>query len=402
MAASPTYILKTLWPQKRVENLVYPEHPFFAMLPKHRDFFGENMYLAVRGADSQGRSAVFSTAQSQASAHSGVRFLLTRAADYQVCRLSTESILAAKNDKGALVKNLDTEIESGLNNLTKTLAVNLFKGRSGQIGATASDPGTGTTFTLANINDVTAFEVGMVIQFHSSVTAAARAGGTRTVSAVNRDTGVITVSAAIDAAVGSGDVVIPYGDAYADNSNAYVKVTGLDDWLPSSAPDSTAFFGVDRSVDTVRYGGLRFDGSALNPEEALIGGLSRLAREGGSPDRMIVNHLDLRNIQMALGSKAVYEPVDVGGIGFSSVVVAGPKGKVALVADQDCTSGAGFALEMKTWGLYSLEDCPMIQDLDGAKLDRVYNADQWEARLCYFAQLGCTAPGHNARITLPT
>lgn len=396
-------ILKTLWPQSRVKNLVYPDHALLAWLPKHEDFYGENMYLTVRHADTQGRSAKFSTAQSNAGNFQGVRFLLTRVSDYQVCVLSTEAILAAKKDKGALIKTLDTEIESGLNNISKSLAVSLVKGKSGVLGTLASDPGTGTTFTLSNIHDITNFENGMKIQFHASATAAARAGGTRTVSAVNRDTGVVTVSAAIDAAVGSSDLVIAEGDAYADNSNTYVKCSGLDDWFPSTAPSGgDSHFGVDRSVDPTRLAGVRVDGSALNPEEALLALFSRLGREGGRPDAMFVNHLDLRNVMMALGSKATYKPIELGGVGFTAVSVMGPKGEVALIADQDITSGSGFALSKSSMGLYSLEGCPMIQDLDGNKLSRVYNADQQEVRICYFAQLGCDAPGHNGRLTFPS
>jgi hypothetical protein len=44
----------------------------------------------------------------------------------------------------------------------------------------------------------------------------------------------------------------------------------------------------------------------------------------------------------------------------------------------------------------------MILDLDGNKLSRVYNADLWEARICYFAQVGCEAPGYNATVVMPS
>lgn len=397
-------ILKTLWPQSRVENMVYKDHPLLAMLAKDEGFYGENLVLAVRYADTQGRSADFATAQSNAGSFAARKFILTRAKDYQVVSLETEAILASEKDKGALIKVLDTEMTSGMNNISKSLATAVYRGQSGALAQTASDPGTGTTIALANINDVTSFEVGMKIVFAATKTGALRAGGSRTISAVDRDTGAIEVSAAIDAAVGSGDYIFAEGDA-ANNTGVPKKVSGMDDWLPSAAPTvggGDSFFGVDRSVDPTRLAGLRFDASGLNPEEAVVAALSRQAREGGSPSHLFLNHLDFRNVEISLGSKVVYEPMQVGGIGFNGLKVIGPKGPVRVIADQDCPQGTGFSLDMSTWKLYSLKKCPQVIDLDGNELRREAAADRFEARIAYWAQLGCVAPGFNARVTMPT
>lgn len=397
------YILKRLWPQKRVDNTVYQDHAFLAMLAKDESFYGEDLVLAVRHGDTQGRSATFATAQANISNHVGKKFTLTRASDYQLVSLSTEAILAAKNDKGALIRNLDTEMDSGMNNISKSLAVSLYRGRSGYIGQLASDPGTATSFTLKNINDVTSFEVDMKIVFAATKTGANRAGGARTISAVNRDTGVITVSAALDAALDADDYVFCEGDN-ANGSGSGLKVTGLEDWLPDTAPavgGGDSFFGVDRSVDPTRLAGLRIDVSGLNPEEALVTVFSRQSREGGRPSHFFTNHLDYRNIEISLGSKVVYETHSVGEIGFNTIKVMGPKGPVAVIADQDCRSARGYSLDMRSCKLYSLEKCPMILDLDGNKLSREASADRWEARIAYFAQLGFTNPGANANASLP-
>ena len=397
-------ILKTLWPQSRVENMVYKDHPLLAMLAKDEGFYGENLVLAVRYADTQGRSADFATAQSNAGSFAARKFILTRAKDYQVVSLETEAILASEKDKGALIKVLDTEMTSGMNNISKSLATAVYRGQSGALAQTASDPGTGTTIALANINDVTSFEVGMKIVFAATKTGALRAGGSRTISAVDRDTGAIEVSAAIDAAVGSGDYIFAEGDA-ANNTGVPKKVSGMDDWLPSAAPTvggGDSFFGVDRSVDPTRLAGLRFDASGLNPEEAVVAALSRQAREGGSPSHLFLNHLDFRNVEISLGSKVVYEPMQVGGIGFNGLKVIGPKGPVRVFAGQDCPHGTGFSLDMSTWKLYSLKKCPQVIDLDGNELRREAAADRFEARIAYWAQLGCVAPGFNARVTMPT
>ncbi len=391
------YILKTLWPQRRVDNAIYKRHALLAMLPKSEEFYGENLVLAARYADSQGRSAAFATAQAAAGNHAGVRFYLTRAADYQVVSLTTEAILASKNDKGALIKNLDTEMASGMNNIAKSLAVSLYRGKSGYLGVIGAI--TATTITLSNINDVTSFEVGMVLYAFT-----AKSGGsahatpaTATITGVDRDTGILTFGAGTFTGTNwiPNDFVFPNGDRGA-------KVSGLEDWLPETTPAAAeSFFSVDRSVDATRLAGLRIDCSGLNPEEAVVTALSRLGREGGSPDYFFVNHLDYRNIEISLGSKVCYEDLSVGEIGFRAISLHGPAGAVKLLADQDCPSGVGYGLEMDTWKLYSLEKCPQILDMDGNKLSRTYNADSWEARIAYWAQLGCRNPGLNARVVMP-
>lgn len=393
------YFLKTLWPQDRVENLVYEDNPFLAMVPKSEEFYGENMYLALKYADSMGRSATFSTAQSNKNPHKGVRFLLTRGHDYSLFSIENEAILAAKKDKGALVRSLDTEIEAAMNSITRSLAIALFKDASGSRGTLASDPGTGTSLTLANINDITNFEVGMKIVFAATATGSLRAGGSRTISALDRDLGTITVSAAMDAAVGSGDHVIAEGDAA--NGSSTILPTGLLGWLPSTAPDSTAFFGVDRSPDTVRLGGLRIDISALNPEEGLVTVLQRQCREGGKPSHMFVNPVDGRNVQVALGSKCDTEYMEVGEVGFTAIRVNGPKGVVRLFSDLNCPAGRAFSLTMKTWKFYSLGKAPMLIEADELRLLRESSADAFEGRIAYYGNLGCTAPGWNANVTMP-
>jgi len=402
------YILKTLWPQTRIQNTVYKDHALLAMVPKSEQFYGENMVIAVRYADTQGRSASFSTAQAAAGAHAGKRFYLTRAADYQVVSLTTEAILASKNDRGALIRNLDTEMQSGMNNIGKSLATALFRGQSGylaRLGTVAA-----SSLTLANINDVSSFEVGMVLVAASTKTAANRSTpATATITSVNRDTGVLgfatnTFSGTNWSSAAGGDYVFASGDN-ANNSGSGNKVSGLEDWLPATAPSaSESFFQVDRSTDATRLAGLRIDVSALNPEEGLITVLSRLGREGGRPDHAFANHLDFRNIEFQLGSKVVYKQMQVGEIGFTGIeVVSGSgRGVCTLLADQDCPAGTLYALQMDTWKLHSLEGCPQVLDLDGNKLSRVYNADQWEARICYFAQLACDAPGYNATVIMPS
>lgn len=429
--SSLQYGLKSLWPQDRIINEVYPDHPFLAMIPKDENFLGDGIFLALRTADTQGRSANFGVAQAiaqgaatpagipaNAGSQQGRRFFITRNSDYQIFSVTTEAIKTAK-DEGALIDGLDVEMASALNNISKSLAVSLFRGRSGALGTVGAR--TATTFTLANPNDVTSFEVGMALVASASATGANRAGltnalsftglGTNTVvfvSAVDRDTGVISLTGngAVDITAGAtpwtvNDTVFAAGDN-ANGSGDGNKVTGLADWIPSATPGATPFFGVDRSVDPTRLGGLRVDGTSRTPEEALMALLNRQCREGGKPSHIFLNHADFLNLQIALGGKVVMEYMANGTIGFEALQVRGPKGPVRLYTDQDCPAGRGYSLQMDTWKLYSAGGAPMLQDIDGNVLSREPSADRYEGRMCYYAQTGCEAPGFNATIALPT
>lgn len=395
--ANSAYILKTLWPQSRVENTVYQDHPFLAMVPKSEGFHGENMVIAVRYADSQGRSASFSAAQAMIGNHQGIKFTLTRVPDYQLVSLATEAILAAENDKGALIRNLDTEMASGYNNLSASLARALQGNGKGAVGRRGSV--SGSTLTMKNLSDIAKIEKGMQLGASGTDGGALRGSPSYiTVTAVDRDAGTFTFSGSI-ASFADDDYLFPRGDGANGSSN--VRVSGLPAWLPAAAPTSgDSFFGADRSVDATRLAGLRIDISDLAPEEGLVTVLSKQSREGGRPSHLFTNHLDFRNIEISLQSKVVYEPLSVGGVGFTALKVIGPKGPVRVVADQDCSSGVGYSLQLDTWKLHSLGKLIRVLDLDGNKLSREGTADAWEARLAFFGNLACTFPGANANVVM--
>ena len=394
------YILKTLWPQERLESETYDDNPLLALIPKSEEFYGENMYIALRYTDVVGRSATFSVAQANKNPHKGVRFLLTRGRDFAIFGIEHELILAAKKDKGALVRSLNTESSSAHNVLTNSLALAMFGDGAGVRGQLLADPATASSFTLKKIEEVVNFEVDQKIVFAATRLGALRAGGTRTISAVDRDTGVITVSAALDAALDANDFIFCEGDAAAGGSTKLP--VGLLGWVPASAPDSTAFFGVDRSPDPVRLGGLRVDVSTLNPEEGLATMLSRADREGARLSHIMRNPVDYKNIQVALGSKIETEYTSVGTIGFTAIKVLGPKGAVKIYSDKSCPPAVGFSLTMKSLKFHSLGKAPMTIEADGNSILRDATADSFEGRMALYGNMACDAPGHNVYEVLPS
>jgi len=402
-----TEALKEHYKPLRVQNMVYKDNPLFAMMPKYTKFGGENMPIPLLYSNPQRRSATFATGQAETSTSALKQYVLTRVKDYSFASITGESIKATERDSDAFLRYATMEIDGALHSLTRSLAIAMYRDGSGSIGTLGSDPGTGAAvLTLSNAEDITNFEVGMSLNVASSATGAIRgnfttAGNTGVISAIDRGAGTITLTVNTHADVASGDHLFQKGDAQNGGSSA-LKVTGLEGWCPASAPGSGAFFGVDRTADVTRLGGNRFDGSALPIEEALIGGASLVAREGGSPTHCFVDFATFSNLEKALGSKVVYSEAkarDVD-IGFSAISLRGPRGTIQIVPDQNCQPNVAWMLQMDTWSLNTLGEAPMFLDLDNNRMLRESAADAYEVRLGYYGNIACNAPGYNCRVAL--
>ena len=381
--------LKQHYTDEKIENMVYKDNPFLAMISKYEDFGGENLKLPVKYGIPMGRSATFADAVSNKTASQLKAFLLTRKADYAIASIANETIEASKGNANAFIEAATFEIDGAIEAATRSLAISLYgdgSGSIGVVGALATTTASNDTVTLATIQDITNFEVGMQLNFGTATT-------NKKIDSINRDTGVFI----LDAASGATTTEAIYVDGDKD-----AMLTGLGGWLPSTAPASTdSFFGVNRSSDSTRLGGIRFDGSSLPLEEALIGAAARVAREGGKPDVCFINYNNFADLEKALGSKVSYVDVKVNPeIGFRGIMVHGPRGPIKVVPDQNCPNGVAYLLQMDVWKLYSLGKAPKILDSDGLKFLRESTADAVEARIGYYAQLGCRAPGFNVRVAL--
>jgi hypothetical protein len=395
--ASMNAALKELYDGQTVENLVYADNPFLAMLKKNTDFGGKYKPIPVITGASQGRSANFTNAQNNQTAVEIESFFLTRFSDYSIATIDNQTMLASKTDKMAFLEGSKVLIDGAIRSITNSLASKLFRSGTGSIGNIGSI-NTGV-ITLSNANDVVQFELGMTLQ------ANATDGGTPRVAlgyviAVNRSLGTVTVSstlggpAATPALWVANDFLLVQGD-----NNA--ALSGLAAWVPATSPGSTPFYQVDRSTDVTRLGGNRYDGSAQSIEEALIDASSLLAREGGKPDVCVTNFASYAALEKGLGSKVQY--VDLKGpaeIAFRGILVNGANSMIRVFPDRNQLPQVGHLLQMNTWALESLGDAPQILRYgDGLEMLRVANADAGEVRVGYYANLRTNAPGWNCHVS---
>jgi len=400
-----TEALKEHYKPLRVQNMVYKDNPLLAMMPKYTKFGGENMPIPLLYSNPQRRSATFATGQANTSTSALKQFVLTRAKDYSFASITGESIKATERDSDAFLRYATMEIDGALNSLTRSLAIAMYRDGNGARGQVSAEPSVASAMvvTLKNAEDITNFEVGMVLNIWDALTSGTQrtrdgSNGDFTVDAIDRDAGTLTFTGeAYDSSgtIAADEYIFVKGDRGA-------MISGLEGWCPTAAPGATSFFGVDRTADVTRLGGNRFDGSALPVEEALIGGAARVAREGGSPDVCMVDFATFSNLEKALGSKVVYDEAkarDVD-IGFAAISLRGPRGTIKIVPDQNCQPNVAWMLQMDTWSLNTLGEAPMFLDLDNNRMLRESAADAYEVRLGYYGNVACNAPGYNCRVAL--
>lgn len=394
--------LKELYDGQVVENLVYADNPFLAMVKKNTDFGGKYKPIPIITGVSQGRSATFSNAQGNQSPVQVQSFLLTRVQDYSLATIDNQTMLASRTDKMSFLEGSKILIDGAIRSCTNSIASGIFRSGTGSIGQVSGSVTAGV-ITLSNQNDIVQFELNMVLQANVSDGGATPRTALGYVIAVNRSAGTFTVSAlGLGGAAGtpsgwsSGDYLLVQGDLN-------LKPSGLAAWLPFTAPTAgDNFYGVDRSVDTWRLGGGRYDGSSQSIEEALIDGSSLVAREGGKPKSGITNFASWGALEKSLGAKVQYvDAMGPANIAFRGIRVHGANTTIDVFPDRNCQPNFGYLLDMSTWALEGLGDVPQILRYgDGLEMLRLANADAGEVRVGAYYNLRTNAPGWNEVVKL--
>jgi hypothetical protein len=317
-------------------------------------------------------------------------------------------MLATQGNANAFLEAATTEIDGIIQSITRSIATGLFKSGYGTLGAIGSI--STTTITLSQLEDVVNFEVGQELDLAAAETSGAtRAYGSSTngliVTQVDRVNGILTFGFNVtDATNGiptaaAADFIFTRGDRDPTGAAAF-KVMGLEGWIPASAPSATTFFGVNRTLDSTRLGGLRYVGTGLPIEESLVDAAALVAREGGRPDKCFISYGKYGSLEKSLGSKVQYIDLKLGEIAFRGIQINGPKGAIQVIPDQNCPANRAFMLTMNSWKLYSLGKVPRVLDTDGQSMLRQSASDGVEIRYGAYLQLGTNAPGWNCNIQL--
>lgn len=410
-------ILKELYDDQKVQWLTYKDNPFLAMIKKEEKFPGKYYPVPVVYGLSQGASATFSNAYNNQTSASVAEFLVTRVADFSLATIDGQLLAAAQTDPGAFIDGAELMIDAAFQTAVNRLASAMFRNGAGTIGvisAVANVSGSTYTITLDNPDDAVQFEIGQVLVCIELADGSGTApAGTAQVTAVNRNTGVLTVTSATNIASAwtvayylavQGDLPSASNNNFqpsgSTGTNSLLKLAGLAAWVPVGGPPvSDTFFGVNRNLDTQRLAGVSFDGRSLSFEEALLQGTGRIALNGGRVDTGICSYSTYTALITSLGSKVQYIDESIGEIGFRGVQVNGANTVMSIFPDRNCPDGVIYCLEMDSWCLRSQGPAPhILKYMDEIEILRVPGVDAAELRVGSYVNMYTNKPGHNGVI----
>lgn len=243
------------------------------------------------------------------------------------------TMLQSKGDKTAFADAVTVTVDAMLANLSHQVALQLYRNHGGSVGVVASLATTtvaNDTITLVNADDVSNFHVGMQVQASSTDGTSGTVTATvAEVIAVNRDSGIVIVNATIPGIAAAWNL-FPSGTFGS-------AIHGYKAWCPPTAPTSTAFLGVDRSVDS-RLGGSRISATSLPVNVAIRNLQSRMARDGAYPDTCFISPTRFNTLIGELFGKVVFCDVKSSDaqVSFSGIAIPGGKGTIKVVQDHNC------------------------------------------------------------------
>lgn len=384
--------------------------PLLGRLEKRKgnmDAGGRKIIQAVHYGDGSSVSATFATAQAKAQASTtGSANLYDRwevdAVNCEAVASWSRDVLNAIQSESALFDIGAEEMDGKMRELRLDIAKSLWgTGYGGLATITAI---TSTTITVSG-GYINRFNVGDEL-----IAAATEGSGTlrsttvRRITQIDPDTNIITLHAD-PTALGwaASDTVFRDGDRQDAATPALLKLAGLGAWVPTSAPGSTTFAGINRQ-GIWQLGGLRRNCTGEAIKTALIKSANRLFQFGGtrvtdafiSVDEFSVLSDDLDD------SKHITQQAREFNIGFDAIKVVGAQGgSFAVMADPYCPPNTGVMGDFENgdsaYLAYS-NKLVNIDDHDGNVFLRAATSTNYEARMYFRGNLVVASPGRFMRM----
>lgn len=414
-----TPMLKEYYTPRNVELITFDKFPTLRLLKKRTDWTGDKYNMPIWHEASQAVGHDFTTALANKSNGLYEKWELERSKIYGFASIDRLAMKASMGDARSFMRAYTAEVDGVLQLLGRELAHKIFRTRAcvrSTVDVSGSTLASGIV-ALANREDHVFFSVGMRLVFSdaggapgATLHTPGSAVDNFIVSSIDRTNGTITVSdsvggsgldltstsgpANISAALDDGDFIHREGDVTA--ASATLGVAGFEEWVLDDADRGSpgTLFGVDRSVDVDKLGGLQLDASGYTVEDALIEAAMRAYEHGADLTHFCMNPKRLGYLIREVGSKIERDPEDTQRLGTSVFIVRTPAGEQRVYGDPNCQPNKVWGLNEEVWEMVSTGPVPEIFDEDLSKL-RESDADAYEVRMGGYFQLGCHVPGEN-------
>lgn len=393
-------MLKVMYSQKRIAEIVYNRFPLLNLLERMTAAGpGKSLDRVIRFGGTHNRSADYATARAGTAAPAYAKFSISVTQNFNYGFVDHQTILASKTDVQAFAQAVSEEVKGMLEAMTSDIAFSMYRSSTGTIGEIDSIDTSGNVIVFKNRYSVRTLGIGSVLGGSANADLSSPNANFLTVTAIDRDAGSVTYSGT-DTSWVADYYVFTKGDANA-------KFKGLADWLPSGSTRAAAlaasFFGQVRNVDSVRLGGICFDGSSMSTSAALTKVAHRLFEEQARPDICLMNPSDYTNLCDELQSRAVHATVSgqVANISYPGIKIHGLASNTTIMADADCPPGLAYMLDTSTWKIAHLgKELINTWNEDGLDLLRHSSSNGVEMSIYSYMQPFCDRPGSNAVIEL--
>lgn len=370
-----TAFMKKLYYGGRIESLVNFQTPFWKEVSKSDGFIGEEELVPLELDDPQGIAGSLRGAIGSESSNKGIRWILTRALGYASLSVDGVTMIVTKGSEGAWFEAKKRNIDGQLRQMGQQFEMMCFGDGAGKLGQLQSDPGTGTTFTVAAADAIN-FHEGMTFNAYANSSGALSTlrTGDYVVSKVNWDTGVITMDtslssvAAIDAGVGSDDWLVRK-----DTNDQAMK--GLGAWLPETVPSAT-FFGLNRqSYSEQKVAGFRatWQGSI---EETIRLLYARMVKYNQKPKTLWLSHANFNRLDLELGARLVRNSSSALAFGAEGILMNTPSGTISVRTSPYCPDSVGYLLDMDSIKIRHASGLPHLIEDDGRAATRIGSTEQ--------------------------
>lgn len=296
---------------------------------------------------------------------------------YHRIQITGPTIKAARNNEGAFIRAIDSEMRGAERDLRSSMNRQVFGDGSGSLTAC----GVTSNSTTVVVSSTAKLRVGMPIDVLVTADGTTGTGAVgRTVSSITSATQFVISGAAI-----TTDAT--YSVYIAGSRN--LEMMGLSGIVSASDPASGSLQGL--AVATYSYWkaqSLSNSGTNRAISETLMQTAEDYVEQNsdGQVTSIYTSYGVRRAYQALLTANKIFQnPMELKG-GYKALEFNGKP----LIADKDCQANRLYFVDESKLSLYRLSDMDWMQE-DGAILSRVSGYDAYEAVLYVYHELGCKA-----------
>jgi len=309
------------------------------------------------------------------------------------------SMAKTKNETGAFLQALKSELDGIRNDLKKDLARQVYGNGSGVVAEVAAGGANSTTVAVVGAEVIRKGQLypGFVATIYDA-SATADLSGTHTVSAVDLSAGTVTFSTGVGATFAAGDQIRRAGvttktPAEGNTHSLSDEVDGIQRIVADSA---TALGGITPTSANSWWDNQRVPVSGALTLEAIQKGLNLARIAGGMPTSVITSLGVQREFYDLLDQAVQYtNPESLNyAAGFKTLSYNG----MPIIADIDAPYGKMYILDEATMKVFSDQDWHFL-DADGMTLRQVTGHDKFEAIMARYMNLGATRRNNQIVLT---